>query len=195
MQKAECLNLFVKAKHLANPLVSIALSPDLEIRLLSKFILGFLKLNMDLEVQHKVLKFQPDEATYILTSLHNIFNLSNADESSYSAEELLLSILNLSELEENFCIFYNVSLLSIFDFLLSNGKHESLVLQIIWNLLAVADSQSRLILKDNVPAIKTMLITSDVKALHHCVSSLIEEGKLDNGKYYTVEPHLNSLII
>lgn len=180
VQKAECLNLFVKTRHLTDPLASIALSPNLEIRLLSKFILGFLKLNMDLEVQRKVLKIQPDEAMYILTSLHNIFNLSNADESSYSAEELLLSILNLSDLEENFHIFYNVSLLSIFDFLLIHGKHDSLVLQIIWNLLTVTDAQNKLILIDNVSAIKTMSITSDVKALHHCVSSLIEEGKLDN---------------
>lgn len=182
VQKKECLYFFMSASHLATSLATFASSSGFEIRLLCKFILGFLKLNLDTELQQNILKIQADEALYFLTSL------TSTDE-GYSAEELLQSILNLSELEENFVTCSSLPMLKIFDCFL--GRKDcmlhGLVLQIIWNILIMGNSQDSKIcgaLKDGLPAIETMTVSSDIETIHKCVSALIDhQGTVHNGMY------------
>ena len=185
VQKNECLYLFISARHLATSLATFASSPCFEIRLLCKLILGFLKLNLDTELQQRVLKIQADEALYILASL------AGTDE-GYSAEELLQGILNLSELEENFVTCTSLPMLKLFDSFLGTKDCtvHGLVLQIIWNILIMANSQDNKIcstLKDGLPAIKTMTVFSHVETIHECICTLVDhQGTVGNGMYLII---------
>lgn len=185
VQKKKCLDLFVNARHLSTYLASIALFPDLEIRIPSKFILGYLKINLEMELQQEILTIQPDETIHILSSLHK---LTAGEDDSYTIEELLKNILNFSVFKQNLSMIINPLLLKIFDSLLSgeDSTYHDLILQIIWNLLT-SDMESRKSLIVNVPAIRTMSTSSDIKALHHCVSILIDQEEEPMNGMFTVK--------
>lgn len=185
VQKEGCLLLFVSTKHLSTSLVSIASSPDLEVRFLSKLVLGFLSLILTTE-QHNVLIFQPDEALYVLSSLSNISGSSEDTADGYSADELLQGLLNFSEVKENLLVCLDPAMLRIFNAFLkcNNRSCHNLILQIVWNILTATDEHiremhSRLI--DVVPAIEMLSVTPEIKVLHHCVLILFHQRGAENG--------------
>ena len=157
----------------------ITLSPNFEIRFLSKFILGFLSLILTVE-ECNALKFQPDEIYFIITSLSNISRSFETLDCGYSTEELLQGLLNLSEVKENGQnICFNPAIMKCLDSLLSNKyqAHHSLILQIIWNIVLISDEH--ITVKNIIPTIKTMSVTSGIEILHYCVMFVLyrTEGK------------------
>lgn len=179
VQRKECLPLILSEKHLSDSLASITLSPNLDIRFLSKLVLGFLALILTAE-QCDLLELQHDEIAYFISSLNKISQSPDDVPEGYSADELLQGLLNFSKMGKNLLVCLDPTVLKIFNSFLELGNQscQSLILQIIWNTLISADErvkERRKKLLDFVPAIKTFPATSMIKTLQQSVLFLIQQ--------------------
>jgi len=150
------------------------MSSDLETRLLSKLILGFLQPTLTAQ-QQSLLQLKPDEVTYLLSTLNDASQSPDLSADGYSAFELLQGLLHFLEVEENLYICVESVLLKILQFFLTSSDQglQKLVLHIVWNILtATNDAHTKktfLSLPDIVPVIKTLRVSSELELLHKCV--------------------------
>ena len=184
IQRKSCLPLFYKVNHLSDSLAMTILSSDLELRFLSKLVLGFLSLILT-EKQRHLLALQPDEASYLITSLsHSIENSEDSCE-GYSTTELLRGLLIFSEIENNLLICLDSKILKIFNSLLECDKLScNLILQIFWNILLSANEQaikSRSSLLNFIPAIERLSDISELKSLQQSILFVIQQEATING--------------
>ena len=162
-----------------------ALSPILEIRFLTKLILGYLLVILPTE-QKGMLVLQPDEALFLVNSL-SVASPEDEQE-SFSADELLQGLLNFSEIDGNLFICLDPAMLKVFDRLLSTDQqsHHIVVLQIIWNLFISTNEEimkNRGDLLDDVPAIKMLPAATEIKTLQQSVLTASQQNKSSNGMY------------
>ena len=184
VQRKECLSLILDEKHLSDSLASITFSPNIEIRFLSKLILGFFSLVLTIE-QCDMLKLQPDEITFLLSSLSSISQSPEDIHDGYSADELLQGLLNFSKIKDNLLTCLDPALVRIFGSFLecNNQSYHSLILQIIWNIFSASDEhirERRSSLFDIIPVIEALEAT-EIKVLQRSILFLIEQGDTENG--------------
>ncbi len=182
VQKKQCLPVFLSTHHLSNYLVSVASALNLEIRFLSKLILGFFSLILT-PTQRSTLKLQPDEVMYILSSLIENSQSSEDVGEGFSTNELLQGLLNFSEMKETILVCLDPAIMKCFGIFLNNSKNQSshpLILQIVWNLLKhTRETHS---IQDIIPAIQALPVTFEIKILYDCVTFLLSQKEIS--KWY-----------
>lgn len=185
-----------------NSLPTIACSPNLEARFLSKLILGFLLPALTTE-QRQYLKLMPDEIRYALSTLDCASQSPDLTADGYSASELLQGLLNFVEYEENHPIFIDAEMLGVLETLLQQPNEclQKLSLQLAWSILSATDSHAGDIFlssADLMTTIKNMRVFPQFECLHCCVLFLLQQpgvsGVLNMTKYLFIPMYVSIIM-
>ena len=184
VQRKECLPLILSEVHLSDSLAAITSCSNIEIRFLSKLVLGFLSQVLSVQ-QCGMLKLQPDETSFLLSSLHSISQSPDGEHDGYSAIELLQGLLNFSKIKENFLTCLDPAMEIIFGVLLEYNKpsYHSLILQIIWNVFSASGKAESFL--SIIPAIKALKST-ETRTLQNSILFLIQQK--DTGRQFSHLP-------
>ena len=176
VQKAICLPTILKTIHTDDSLTAFTLSPNFDIKVLSKFILSFLLPVLTNEHQ-ELLVLKLDEAKYLLDKLNNASQSLDLVAGGYSASELLQVLLNFSKHPKNHSALVDVHVHNVVEKYIrsSDSYFQRLSLQIVWNFLSFDVREKYLRLTDSCDMIRNMTVDVQIQSLHQSVLFLLKK--------------------
>lgn len=141
IQKQSCVHSFC-CSHLDEVLTPFTGSPILETRLLAKFTMGYLLSVLTFD-QRKYLILKPDEIAYMLHTTKSAAQSESYDADGYSLSELLHSLINSTNIQENIPLLLSASVMDVLEACLSvtDIKTQEASLYLSWTLMLCSTSK------------------------------------------------------
>lgn len=176
VQKATCLPTILKTIHADDSLTAFTLSPNFDIKVLTKFVLSFLLPVLTNEHQ-ELLVLKHDEAKYLVDNLSNASQSLDLIAGGYSASELLQVLFNFSKHPKNCLVLVDLQVHNVVEKYIrsSDSNFQELSLQIVWNFLSFDVREKYLRLTDSCDVIRNMAVDVQIQSLHHNVLFLLEK--------------------